>query len=117
MDLEKRFNELKTLYSNIQSKTLQDGTILLRVNGVHLPQGCNPATTDFLISFPPNQEAPNGRWVKHQVKLPSGATQNFSPIMQDGETWYGYSYNFPWNPTDPLYVYVETAIQRFAKPN
>jgi hypothetical protein len=115
--LEKRVKELKGLYPNVQSKTLQDGTILIRVNGIHLPEGCTPNRTDFLMTFPPNQDVPNGRFVKEQVRLPSGVTPNFSPIMQDGETWYGYSYNFLWTPAEPIFLYVETAIQRFGKAN
>ncbi len=116
MTLDRRVEELKRVYPEVQSKTLQDGSGLIRICKVNLPKGCNPETTDVLLSFQPSQEVPNGRYVKDQVKLPSGRTPNYSATAIDGETWYGFSYNFLWNgTTDPMYQYVESVLTRFAK--
>jgi hypothetical protein len=82
---------------------------------LQLPNGCVPTVTDFLIVYPPNQDTPNARFVKHQVTLPNGKVPSFNSTIVDGETWYGFSYNLQWNPTQPLYLYVEGMIHRFDK--
>jgi hypothetical protein len=117
MNLTKRVEELVSIYGDVSTKTLPDGQILIRINRALLPQNCSPPDTDFLMTFPPGQDKPSGRYVKDQVRLSSGGTPSFSPTIIDGETWNGFSFNFPWEPTDPLYQYVESALHRFAKPN
>ena len=118
MTIEKRIEELQTLYGkdNITSKIVE-GTTLVRIKSVELPQGCKPEKTDFLLAIPQQQDTPSKRYVKENVKLPNGNTpRNLNPTMVDGESWYDFSYAFQWNPTtDPMYQYVESALHRFAK--
>jgi hypothetical protein len=117
MTLDDRVRELRQLYPNVASKTFQDGTGLTRISKLNLPKGCTPETTDVLLFFSPNQIVPSGRYVRDQVKLPSGRTPSYSPTTIDGETWYTFSFNFPWDGTkDPLYQYVESLLTRFGKP-
>jgi hypothetical protein len=114
--MERRVEELKRIYPEVSTKTLQDGSYLVRVCKVGLPKGCNPETTDVLLSFQLSQEVPSGRYVKDQVRLPNGKTPGYNATTIDGETWYGFSYNFLWNgTTDPMYQYVESMLTRFAK--
>lgn len=117
MTLEKRVEELRSLYSNVDMKTLQDSITAVRIKNAQLPSGCTPDKTDVLLLFPPNQDTPSKRYVKENVKLPNGkAPKNLNPTQVDGETWYDFSYNFPWSPqTDTMYQYVESALHRFAK--
>ena len=117
MVLEQRIEELKRLYSDIRSKTLPDGTGLVKIGTAKLPVGCTPPSTDVLLVFPPGQNTPSARYVKDIVKLPNGSTPGFSPTIVEGETWYTFSYNFSWNPRDPMYQYVESLVTRFAKQN
>jgi len=115
--VEKKVEELRYLYGAVSTKTLPNGTILVRIKEVQLPSGCAPSKTDFLIEFPQNQDVPSKRYVKENITLPNGKTpRNFTPTQVDGEPWYEFSFNFPWNSqTDPMYQYVESALQRFAK--
>jgi len=116
VSLDKREEELKRIYTQVQKKTLPDGSGLIRVHGLTLAKGCVPERTDMLLTFPANQNVPNGRYVKDPVKLSSGRSPAYSPTTLDGETWYGFSYNVQWNPNyDVLYQYVESILTRFAK--
>ncbi|MDG6950012.1 MAG: hypothetical protein JRM77_09265 [Nitrososphaerota archaeon] len=74
-----------------------------------------PGTTDFLLVLSASQETPVQRCVKHPITLASGRVPNYSSTLVDGETWYTYSFNFQWSPSDPLYVFVESAMSRFAQ--
>lgn len=117
MDIEKRLAELRGFYSELDTKLAPDGNTHVRIKGLTTYTGCNPGSTDFLLVLSPQQEAPVARYVKHPVILPSGNTPNYSSTLVDGETWYTFSYSFRWNPSDPLYLYVESAMTRFAKAN
>ena len=118
MDIERRIEELRQFYPLLNLKPIAGGYTVVRVRNVALPAGCNPGSTDVLLTLSAGQEVPAGRFVKHPVVLPSGNSPSYSATLIDGETWYGFSYNFPWSSTaDPMYVFVESMITRFAKPN
>ncbi len=85
------------------------------VNQVTVNVPLESTTPTFVLS--PQQESPLARYVKQPVTLASGNTPNYSSALVDGETWYTFSYNIRWNPLDPLYLYVESAMTRFAKTN
>ncbi len=117
MDIGKALRELRGFYAEVDTKQTSDGNTLVRIRSLTTHTGCNPGTTDFLLVLSPQQEAPVARYVKHPVTLASGNTPNYSSALVDGETWYTFSYNIRWNPSDPLYLYVESAMTRFAKTN
>ncbi len=116
MTPEAKVAQLQSFFADVNMKTLSN-RVAVRIRHALLPRGCTPSEIDFLVTFPLNQDTPNGWFVKEQVRLVNGAMPNANSTIIDGETWFGYSYRFSWDPNqDPLYQYVESALHRFAKP-
>lgn len=112
--MAKRLDELRGFYPEVDTKA-KDGGTLAKIKSLATPAGCNPAQTEFLLVLAPQQELPMARYVKDPIVLAGGARPNYSSSLVDGETWYTFSYNFLWSPSDPMYLFVESAMTRFAK--
>jgi hypothetical protein len=115
MDIERRVGELRGFYSEVVTKRTPDGNTVVSIKGLTTDVGCIPGRTDVLLVMSTQQDTPVARYVKHPITLASGSTPNYSPILIDGETWYGFSFNLQWSTSDPMYVYVESVMTRFAK--
>jgi hypothetical protein len=115
MDIERRVEELRGFYSQVETKTSPDGNTLVRIKGLAPDVGCTPGSTDVLLVLSTRQDTPLAKYVKHPITLASGSKPNYSSTLVDGETWYGFSFNFEWSTSDPMYVYVESVMTRFAK--
>ena len=94
---------------------VKSGITLVRIKNLAAPSGCSPNQTEFLLVLSPQQDVPIARYVKDPITLVGGTRPNYTPTLVDGEPWYTFSYNFQWSPSDPMYLFVESAMTRFAK--
>jgi hypothetical protein len=118
---ETRKSKLKTDLINhfgngrVVSKTLPDGTYLLKISEVQLPSHCIPGRMDVLIVFQGGNDPPQ-ILVKNQIKFDNGITaRSTSNTAIDGEPWVNFSANFPWQQSDPFWYYVIGKLRRFEK--
>jgi len=107
--------ELQSFYADVVVKTLHDGQTIVWIRSALLPPNATQTEVDFLLTFAPGQDTPGGRYIKSQVRLPGGSLPNYAATTIDGETWYGFSYQFQWSSSDPMYQFVESALHRFVK--
>jgi hypothetical protein len=108
--------DMKATYGEVATTTGAAGHLLIRINCVGLPKGCNPAGTPVLLAWPAGQARPQ-IWVKPGIKLPNGASpRSTSTVQLEGEAWMQFSYSFAWDKdSHTLVQLIEAAMKRFAK--
>lgn len=103
--------ELKVNYPGAVSA--KDGTlILVRLPAIHLPSGCQPASTEALVAFDPTKAKPD-----FYIKvIPSvrGAQPQHGTAIVGGDNWCTYSYNLRWTEDHTAVQFVEGMLRRFA---
>lgn len=96
-------------------KTLPDGKSAFKIANVPLPPGCKPQAVCVLLVVNSPNEAP-AMYVKEMILLRNGvAPRNVTPVQVDGETWFQFSANFPYNPAHPLSAYIFGRLGRFVR--
>ncbi len=110
-DLRRHYGEEKVI-----RKVLADGTVAFRINAAELPQGCKPERVDALVTFPGGNGSQPQVLVRQQITLANGKiARNQSNTTFDGEAWVGFSANFPYDSSKPLWYFVGGRLRRFAQ--
>ena len=114
--LSEELQGMKAAYGELATTTGAGGQVLVRINHVQLPKGCNPSETPVLLAWPAGQARPQ-IVVKPGIKLPNGASpRSTSTVQLEGEAWMQFSYAFAWDKDcHTLVQLVEAAMRRFAK--
>jgi hypothetical protein len=113
--LFEELQDMRAAYGEVATTTGAGGQVLIRIDRVELPKGCNPAGTPVLLAWPAGQARPQ-IVVKPGIKLPNGASPRSTSTLQlEGEAWMQFSYAFTWHKdSHTLMQLVETAMRRFA---
>jgi len=112
-------SELKGYFGeeNVARKVLADATVSFKITEAELPQGCQPQRLAVLVTFPGGNDPPQV-FIKEQVKLANGnVPRSLTNVTFDGEAWVGFSANFAWDPSRPLWYFVAGKLRRFAQPD
>jgi hypothetical protein len=68
-----------------------------------------------MLSFTGREEAPTF-YIKDAVALRNGsAPRNLTPTQVDGEPWFQYSANYPYDPAKPVSSFVYGRLGRFVQ--
>jgi hypothetical protein len=100
---------------SVKEKSLQDGRVAYRIEGLPLPPGCKPPFTDVLLVYGSPVEPP-AFYIKDQVTLRNGSTpKNMTQTQVDGEPWVQYSANYPFDSSKTISSYVYGRLGRFVQ--
>jgi hypothetical protein len=107
--------ELRAAYGE-RVRVAQDGArTLVRLDGVGVPAGCQPAASEFLLLFEPGAAKPQ-HFVRPGQTLSNGkAPKNSSTVAIAGESWMTFSYNIPYRDGDSLLRFVAALQLRFGR--
>lgn len=94
----------------------EGATTFVKLPMIHLPTGCQPASTEALLVLDPAQEKPR-LLLRVKPKTPNGVDpRNVSAETVAGGAWFSFSFNLAWDKERHTAVqFVEGAIRRFAK--
>jgi len=97
------------------SRAEEGNKTLVKLPKVIFPIGCDPTDTSALVVLEDQQPSPQ-LFLKLVPTLPSGkAPRSVNPLPLAGETWYGFSFNQPWDEDANTAVqFVEGRLRRFA---
>lgn len=105
--------ELAAAYGD-RAHVARDGhRTLVRVDGITLPAGCRPGTTDLLVVLDPAAPKPQ-HFVRPGQTLANGRPpKNSSTAVVGGESWMTFSYNVPYREGESLLRFVAILQNRF----
>ncbi|SRR5713101_353299 len=91
-------------------------TVMVKLKQVHFPHGCLPESTEALVLLDPAQPKPR-ILVRHKPRTPGGMDpRNVNSESAASESWFGFSYNVPWEEGRHTAVqFVASAMRRFAR--
>jgi hypothetical protein len=117
-DLRKKaiLDELANAFGSetVTAKTLSDGRVAFRIEGVALPTGCSPRTVSVLLLCQDGTEPQV--LVRQAITLKNGASpRNLSPASIDGEPWMSFSANFPYDSSRSMVHHVFGKLGRFGQ--
>jgi hypothetical protein len=122
--METHLTALRGVYSGSELTSLPDGTSLMKVPSVVLPDGWNQKTTTiwFLVPVGFPLSRPDCFWADADLRLASGAmpmNANLTalPLRGENRTWFSWHLQ-QWNPvTDGLLSYVRVIQDRLRRAN
>ena len=109
--IERLASELKEDYRGAVSA--KDGALtLVRLPEVHLPPGCQPASTEALVALDPAKPKPDF-YIK-VIPSTHGAQPPHGACVVGGDNWCTFSYNLRWTEDHTAIQFVEGMLRRFA---
>jgi hypothetical protein len=122
--LEDQLIELALLHPDASTLALPDGTTLITVPNIALPDGWNQTTTrvHFLLPIGYPMSRPDCFWADANLRLssgmqPSASTVQTLPVSGEQALWFSWHLGL-WNPMlDSIITYLRVVRERFEKRN
>jgi hypothetical protein len=109
--IERLTAELKESYQGAVSA--KDGTLMLvRLQEVHFPPGCQPESTEALVALDPTKAKPD--FYIRVVPATRGTQPQYGTAVIGGDNWCTYSFNLRWTEDHTALQFVEGMLRRFA---
>ena len=121
--LDEQFGQLKNAFPAAQLEPKPDGSAVIRLPAVALPNGWSVAATDVLFVVPVGYPVakPDTFWADERLRLaggamPSNTSMNANYGGNQQMLWFSFHPN-TWNPQlDNLLTYAKLIRRRFADP-
>lgn len=121
--LDEQLSVLQIEYAGAEKHPLPDGSHVITVPGISLPEGWSTSNTTakFLVLAAYPHAKPDCFWVDPSLRLKSGAqpqNTNTQQIPGTSHTWLWFSWHATqWNPNrDTLTTYVNVIRERLKRP-
>ncbi len=96
-------------------QAIEGSRTLVKVDGVGMPPGCQPAATAMMLAFDPAQPKPIPYVQPGQLLANGKVPTSTSNTIVGGESWMQFSFNIPWEERVGIARFIAAARQRFAQ--